>query len=57
MITFQETEEDVFKEIRERIEQKRGRVANRGADYLAYILIDFLVDKYYSVLDEIDLFS
>ncbi|MCL4110215.1 UNVERIFIED_CONTAM: hypothetical protein GTU68_030599 [Idotea baltica] len=54
IITFQEHEEDIFEEIRERIIQKKGRVVTKGADYLAYLIVDYIVDHYFSVLDNIE---
>ncbi|WP_235297895.1 magnesium/cobalt transporter CorA [Portibacter marinus] len=54
VITFQETEGDLFEDIRNRIVYKKGRVSSRGGDYLTYILIDFIVDNYFQVLDQIE---
>ncbi len=36
LISFQETESDLFEAIRKRIQNGKGKVRNRGADYLAY---------------------
>ncbi|GLR17052.1 magnesium/cobalt transporter CorA [Portibacter lacus] len=54
IITFQENEDDIFKVIRERIINKKGRVVAKGADYLAYIIVDYIVDNYFSVLDAVE---
>lgn len=54
VISFQENESDIFREIRERIIYKKGRVVNKGADYLAYVLVDYLVDNYFTVLDKVE---
>lgn len=51
VISFQEQEGDVFNPIRERIRQDKGRVRKMGADYLAYALIDAVVDNYFSILE------
>lgn len=51
IITFQEHGDDAFKPIRERIIQKKGRVVQKGADYLAYLLVDQVVDQYFQTLD------
>lgn len=51
VISFQEKEGDVFNVIRERIRQGKGRVRKMGADYLAYSLIDAIVDNYFSILE------
>lgn len=53
LISFQERKGDVFDQIRDRIRTAKGRVRKRGADYLAYILLDAVVDSYYSVLEKI----
>ncbi len=54
LITFQEREGDVFDLIREKIRSNSGRIRKSGADYLAYRLIDTMVDNYFSVLEKID---
>ena len=51
LITFQEKPGDVFDGVRERLRQKKGRVAKLGADYLAYALMDALVDTYFLLLE------
>jgi magnesium transporter len=53
VLSFQEREGDVFEEIRERIRKNLGRVRVTGSDYLAYALVDAVVDNYFSVLDRI----
>ncbi|SFZ91400.1 magnesium transporter [Flaviramulus basaltis] len=51
VLSFQESEGDVFDEVRERIKQAKGRVRSMEADYLLYILIDAIVDHYFSVIE------
>lgn len=46
IVTFQEKPAHYFDPVRERIRNGRGRIRNSGADYLAYALIDTLVDGY-----------
>ena len=53
VISFQEDEGDVFDLIRERIRTDRGRIRKMGADYLAYSLLDAIVDNYFMVLEKI----
>lgn len=53
VISFQEEEGDVFEPIRQRIRNAKGRIRRRGADYLAYALIDAVVDNYFLVLEKI----
>ena len=52
VISFQEGHEDVFDPVRERI-RNGALVRSLGADYLAYALIDTLIDGYYPVLEAI----
>lgn len=52
VISFQEADGgDVFDIIRNRIRQGKGRIRKAGADYLAYCLIDAVVDSYFVVLE------
>jgi magnesium transporter len=53
VISFQEKEGDVFDPIRERIRNNKGRVRKMGADYLAYALIDAIVDNYFMILEKL----
>lgn len=49
--TFQERDGDVFDPIRTRIRQGRGPMRSSGASYLAYALIDTIIDAFYPVLE------
>ena len=54
VISFQEVHGgDAFDMIRNRIRQGKGRVRKCGADYLAYCLIDAVVDCYFGILEKI----
>jgi len=53
VISFQEREGDVFNPIRERIRSGKGRIRKMGADYLAYALIDTIVDSYFIILEKL----
>lgn len=54
VISFQEgIEGDVFNNIRERIKFEKGRIRKMGADYLAYSLLDAIVDKYFIILENL----
>jgi len=53
VISFQETEGDVFDPIRERIRMERGRIRKMGADYLVYSLIDEIIDNYFLILEKL----
>lgn len=52
VISFQELEQhDAFMPVRERLKSNRGRIRKMGADYLAYALMDSVVDSYFGVLE------
>jgi magnesium transporter len=51
VLSFQEEEGDVFDGVRKRLEKKSGRIRTRGPDYIAYALIDSVVDSYYFILE------
>ena len=53
LFSFQERPGDVFEPVRERLRQSRPRIRTRGTDYLAYTLMDAVVDSYYRVLEQI----
>ncbi|MGD9032198.1 MAG: magnesium/cobalt transporter CorA [Desulfobacteraceae bacterium] len=53
IITFQERVGDVFEMVRERLRKGKGRIRKRPPDYLAYALIDAVVDHYFLVLERI----
>lgn len=52
LITFLESADAVFEPVRDRI-RKDGRIRTRPPDYLAYALIDLIVDNYYVVLENL----
>ena len=54
VITFQESESDLFESVRLRISSGKGRIRTRGSDYLAYALMDSLVDNYFVVMDDFE---
>ncbi|MDP5157582.1 MAG: magnesium/cobalt transporter CorA [Flaviramulus sp.] len=51
VLSFQESEGDVFDSVRERIRHAKGRVRSMKSDYLLYVLIDAVVDHYFSVIE------
>ena len=50
LLTFQERPGDAFSPVRERL-RRGGRVRTQGADYLAYALLDSIIDAYFPVLE------
>jgi len=53
VISFQERAGDIFEPLRERIRKSKGRVRKAGADYLAYALLDSIVDNYFVILEQL----
>ncbi len=54
VFSFQEGKEgDVFGPIRERIRNNKGRIRKMNADYLAYSLLDAVVDQYFVIMEKL----
>ena len=53
LISFQEDDNDSFISLRNRIEAGIGSIRQKKSDYLLYILLDFIVDNYFSIIEEI----
>lgn len=53
VISFQEAEGDVFDKVRKNIRKSRGKFRKMGNDYLAYALIDAIVDNFFVILERI----
>lgn len=53
VLTFQETPGDCLGPVRERIRGGKGRIRRLGPDYLAYAVIDAVVDNYFFVLEKL----
>lgn len=52
LISFQEEPGDVFDVVRKRLHAEGSRIRSSGSDYLAYRLIDLIVDHYYVVAEK-----
>ncbi len=53
VISFGERETPVFDPVRERLRKGKGRLRKLKADYLAYSLIDAIVDSYFIILEQL----
>jgi len=53
LLSFQEDESDVFDPLRTRLRNGAGRLRKLGPDYLAYSLIDAVVDNYFIILEQV----
>ena len=52
LLSFFAGDGDLYAPIRERLLQAKGRIRKLGADYLAYSLIDLVVDNYFVELEK-----
>jgi magnesium transporter len=50
LVTFQERPRDFFEPVRRRLRQGRARIRGAGPDYLAYALLDAVIDAYFPIL-------
>jgi magnesium transporter len=53
VVTIQQFPGDCFDAVRDRIRTSRGKLASGTADYLAYSLLDAIVDSYFPVVDRL----
>jgi len=53
VISFGERENPIFDAVRDRLRKGKGRIRKAGADYLAYSLIDAVVDSYFVILEKL----
>ena len=53
LLTFQERPGDVFEPVRERIRKGKGRIRRVGIDYLAYALLDTIIENYFFIIERL----
>ncbi|HEY0562109.1 MAG TPA: magnesium/cobalt transporter CorA [Methylophilus sp.] len=53
LLTFQERSTGAFEPVRERLRASKAQIRSLGVDYLAYALLDSVVDRYFSVLEDV----
>lgn len=53
LISFQEGSDTIFSSVRKRIIKGKGRIRKLKCDYLAYALVDAIVDHYFLILEKI----
>ncbi|MFH7320773.1 magnesium/cobalt transporter CorA [Desulfurivibrio sp. D14AmB] len=53
LLTFQEQSGELFAGVRQRLAGGKGRIRTMGPDYLAYALLDAVVDNYFTVLEQL----
>lgn len=53
VISFQETDNDYFKPVLDRLTIQDSRIRRLGTDYLTYALVDTIVDHYFAVINNL----
>lgn len=53
VITFYEQSSDILASLANRLQQGRGTIRSHGADYLAYAILDQVIDRYYYVMEHL----
>ena len=53
LLSFEEGPKEIFESVRNRIRAGKGRMRKLGADYLAYALLDSVVDHYFVVVEHL----
>lgn len=53
LLTFLDSDEDIFLQLKQRVKTAKSRARGKKEDYLFYLVTDFLVDNYYVVFDEL----
>ena len=54
VVTLEDVESPVLAPVRDRLRHARGRLRRHGADYLAYAIVDSVVDHYFPVIEAFD---
>jgi magnesium transporter len=52
VLTFQEEQGNLYKEVLERLKASKGRMRSMGIDYLVYALMDIVIDHYFLLLEQ-----
>ena len=53
ILSFHEGGDDPFNQLRQRMNAAGSRTRLSGTDYLAYCMVDIVVDNYFSILDQL----
>jgi len=54
VFTFMEKPDELFDPILNRLNNEEGHLRNSGSDYLAYVIMDTVVDEYFTLQDAFD---
>jgi len=53
VVSFKEKEGDILRLVRDRLRTGKGRIRRMGPDYLAYSMIDTIVDHYFTIAEKL----
>jgi magnesium transporter len=54
LFTFKEKQDEIFEPVKRRLRSSKGHFRSQGADYLAYVILDTIVDSYFTLQDSLD---
>lgn len=54
LFTFRETADTLFDSLIQRLTGAKGRIRSLGTDYLAYVILDAVVDNYFTIADTLE---
>lgn len=54
VFTFKEKQDELFEPVQRRLRASKGHFRSQGADYLAYVILDTIVDSYFTLQDSLD---
>ncbi len=54
LFTFRERQDNLFDGIRQRLANRHGRLRTLGIDYLMYVILDTVVDRYFTLTDNLE---
>jgi len=54
VLVFKEKKDDLFQPVLKRIRTSKGRFRKQGSDYLAYAILDTIVDQNFVLIDSLD---
>ena len=57
LFTFKEKRDDLFVPVMTRLRAEKGRLRTQSTDYLAYVVLDTIVDGYFALQDSLDTFT
>ncbi|NLK91790.1 MAG: magnesium/cobalt transporter CorA [Bacteroidales bacterium] len=54
LLSFQERKADFFEHLRYRLRESKGKLRERGADYLLYAMLESTLDNYFKTINKLD---